>query len=107
MASAPWQNLTADGPELFDMSVFLSGIVRERVLKEYRALSRSTYSTPSSMQLAAQTVEVDAELAGGEPVARLPPPWQPFACDRSTAHAASARATTTTPSSSAHTTSPG
>ena len=36
MASTPWQNLTADGPELFDMSVFLSGIVRERVLKEYR-----------------------------------------------------------------------
>jgi uncharacterized protein (TIGR02118 family) len=36
MASTPWRNLTADGPELFDMSVFLSGIVRERVLKEYR-----------------------------------------------------------------------
>src|SRR5688572_15668486 len=36
MASMPWRNLTADGPELFDMSVFLSGIVRERVLKEYR-----------------------------------------------------------------------
>lgn len=35
MASTPWRNLTADGPELFDMSVFLSGIVRERVLKEY------------------------------------------------------------------------
>ena len=36
MASTPWRNLTSDGPELFDMSVFLSGIVRERVLKEYR-----------------------------------------------------------------------
>jgi hypothetical protein len=36
MASTPWRNLTADGPELFDMSVFLSGIVSERVLKEYR-----------------------------------------------------------------------
>lgn len=36
MASTPWRNLTADGPELFDMSAFRSGIVRERVLKEYR-----------------------------------------------------------------------
>ena len=36
MASPPWRSLTADGPELFDMSAFLSGIVRERVLREYR-----------------------------------------------------------------------
>ena len=36
MASPEWKALVADGPELFDMSVFLSGIVRERVLKEYR-----------------------------------------------------------------------
>jgi uncharacterized protein (TIGR02118 family) len=36
MASAPWRSLVLDGPELFDMSVFLSGIVRERVLREYR-----------------------------------------------------------------------
>ena len=35
MASTLWRNLTADGPELFDMSVFLSGIVRS-------ACSRST-----------------------------------------------------------------
>jgi hypothetical protein len=35
MASAPWQALVADGPELFDMPVFVSGIVRERVLMEY------------------------------------------------------------------------
>jgi hypothetical protein len=37
MRSDPWSALVADGPELFDMSVFLSGIVRERVLKEYRS----------------------------------------------------------------------
>ena len=36
MASEPWAALVADGDELFDMSVFLSGIVREVVLKEYR-----------------------------------------------------------------------
>jgi uncharacterized protein (TIGR02118 family) len=36
MASAQWHALVADGPELFDMSVFLSGIVEERVLKEYQ-----------------------------------------------------------------------
>jgi len=36
MASPEWRDLVADGPELFDMSVFMSGIVRERVLKEYR-----------------------------------------------------------------------
>jgi hypothetical protein len=36
MASAQWNALVVDGPELFDMSVFLSGIVEERVLKEYR-----------------------------------------------------------------------
>jgi hypothetical protein len=35
MGSAPWRSLVADGPELFDMTVFCSGIVRERVLKEY------------------------------------------------------------------------
>lgn len=36
MASDAWRSLVEDGPELFDMSVFLSAIVRERVLKEYR-----------------------------------------------------------------------
>ncbi|MBI5088311.1 MAG: EthD domain-containing protein [Actinobacteria bacterium] len=36
MASPEWSDLVADGPELFDMSVFVSGIVRERVLKELR-----------------------------------------------------------------------
>jgi uncharacterized protein (TIGR02118 family) len=36
MASPEWNDLVDDGPELFDMSVFLSGIVKERVLKEYR-----------------------------------------------------------------------
>lgn len=35
MASPQWHALVADGPELFDMSVFLSGIVEERVLKQY------------------------------------------------------------------------
>jgi uncharacterized protein (TIGR02118 family) len=35
MASPQWHALVADGPELFDMSVFLSGIVDERVLKQY------------------------------------------------------------------------
>lgn len=37
MASQAWKALVADGPELFDMSVFLSAIVREHVLKEYGA----------------------------------------------------------------------
>lgn len=36
MASQAWHALVEDGPELFDMSVFLSAIVREHVLKEYR-----------------------------------------------------------------------
>jgi uncharacterized protein (TIGR02118 family) len=36
MDSEPWRTLEADGPELFDMSVFVGGIVQERVLKEYR-----------------------------------------------------------------------
>jgi EthD domain len=33
MASEPWQTLVDDGPELFDMDVFLGGIVREEVLR--------------------------------------------------------------------------
>ena len=36
MASTPWKALVVDGPELFDMGVFVSAIVRERVLKEHR-----------------------------------------------------------------------
>jgi uncharacterized protein (TIGR02118 family) len=36
MASDAWSALVADGPELFDMSVFCSAIVREIVLAEYR-----------------------------------------------------------------------
>jgi uncharacterized protein (TIGR02118 family) len=36
MASDEWRDLEADGPELFDMSVFVSAIVEERVMHEYR-----------------------------------------------------------------------
>ena len=36
MASDAWKALVADGPELFDMSVFLSAIVREHVIRESR-----------------------------------------------------------------------
>jgi uncharacterized protein (TIGR02118 family) len=36
MASPAWKALVDDGPELFDMTAFLSAIVREVVLKEYR-----------------------------------------------------------------------
>jgi uncharacterized protein (TIGR02118 family) len=35
MESEEWNTLEADGPELFDMTVFLGGIVQERVLKQY------------------------------------------------------------------------
>jgi uncharacterized protein (TIGR02118 family) len=36
MKSSEWNDLVDDGPELFDMSVFVSAIVKERVLKAYR-----------------------------------------------------------------------
>ena len=61
-----------------------------RCTRRHRRLDRSTYSTPSAVSVAAQAVDVEAQLAGGQPGRGWRPPWPPAAWDRSSAHAASA-----------------